>query len=409
MLNQQPYEKLFLELKDELASVEESILFLQKLFRNLPVSEAVKKSFTDATLKEKSAWYACLINHNIDVLLLPEYLESKQCRNILLKKETDQYFKSIEHFDLLGGKVSSELFECILRAQQDVQKASGVDLFSSQVVETAKCPESLTKLMSGWSGKFNAYGKLGNILFQFLEWHSYNNFSFSTQRQIVLWLNYQFRNAFGNISYRFNHEKYFFHHWNKESRDMKNSLKEMLLNWKQEANALKQDLLHLYRTSISFENLKPSQKVISNHLFSEAFSVQYPKAVQISQYPALKPLLRRGFVELTDFGGKENFEKYRQLLDELVELNFISPMSDDEIFIGINPSYQSMKGRLSAYSNTKLGTDIVNWDEFIGQNITPTKPINPVIEEIRETQVAVEMTETNQPEIKPVRKKAFFG
>ncbi|MCC6818221.1 MAG: hypothetical protein IT245_04975 [Bacteroidia bacterium] len=409
MLNEQLYDKLYLELKDDISSVEEILYSIQKLYKNLPITENVKKNFTDFTLKQKSGWYACLVNQNIDVLLLPEYLESKQSRNILIKKETDQYFKSIEHFDLLSGKSSSELFECILYGEQDSQKSAGLDLFSAQVVETAKCPEALAELMSSWGGKFVSSDKLTSIVFELLEWHVHNHYSFVSNRQIILWLNYQFKQAFGQIAYRFNHEKYFFHHWNKESRDFKTSVKELLNHWKQEAEEIKKELSILYRSSIAYDNLKSSQKIIANHLFSNAFSIQYPQAIQISQYPALKPLLKRGFVELSDFNIKEDFEKYKPILDELLTLNFIKPMREDEIFIVLNPGFQSSKSRLHAYDNVKYNEEINGWDEFINQTITLTKAIVPdsSTEKMPDT-FMVEASSIN-PEIKPNRKKAFFG
>ncbi|MBL7836123.1 MAG: hypothetical protein JNM67_01280, partial [Bacteroidetes bacterium] len=95
MLNQLPYDILYKELREEIRSVEKSFQSIQRLYKNLPLSESIKRNFSESKLKQKSAWYACLVNPNIDILLLPEYLESKQSRNILLKKETDQYFKSL--------------------------------------------------------------------------------------------------------------------------------------------------------------------------------------------------------------------------------------------------------------------------------------------------------------------------
>ncbi len=406
MLNQLPYDILYKELREEIRSVEKSFQSLQRLYKNLPLSESIKRNFSESKLKQKSAWYACLVNPNIDILLLPEYLESKQSRNILLKKETDQYFKSLDHFDLLGSKHAVELYECILYSDAQNPSSSGVDLFSSQVVESVKCPEALKTALLNWSGKFETFGQLSSIMFEFMEWHKFNQFSFASNRQCLLWLNFRFRQAFGSISSLFNHEHYFYHHWNKESRDMKTSVKELLQNWKKEAEQIKQDLSNLYRNNIAFNHLKSAQKIVANHLFEHEFEIHYPTPVQMSQYPALKPLLKRGFVELSDFGSKENFDKYSQLLNDLLAQNFIMTVKEDEVFISLNPSYFSQKSRFKDYVNINLSQDPIELNAFIEQTITVTKPIQ-IDEPVQEASVSE--TILTVPDIKPIRKKAFFG
>lgn len=403
MLNQLPFEKLHKELEEEFSGLEKSLVKLSELYKSLPIGESQKRQFTEQALKQKSAWYSCLVNHNIDILLLPEYLESKQSRNILLKKETDQYYKSIENFDLLNGKTSTDLFACLLYSEA-TQAVSSFDLFSSQVVETAVCPPALEKMMEQWPGKFDQYGKLASTVFEFIEWHAVNRFSFNAQRQIILWLNYQLRKQYGNISFMLNHEHYFFHHWNKESRDMKGSVKELLQFWKKSADQVAEELNTLYKEQINFERLNSSQKIIANHLFSTGFKAQYPMPVQMSQYPALKPLLKMGFVKLSDFVGKEDFEKYQEILDQLLAQKFILPVNEDEIFIYLNPGYETKNSRFSAYQNTNVSGEVINWERFKNQNIV--KPIAPI-------EVKIEIPSTQEsyviPELKPVKKKAFFG
>lgn len=404
MLNQLPLEKLYKELEEEFSGLENSLDRLADLFRSIPVSEAQKRQFTEQTLKQKSAWYACLVNQNIDVLLLPEYLESKQSRNILLKKETDQYFKSFDHFDFLGSKTLSDLYACLLHTEP-TQQVNSFDLFSSQVVvETAVCPPAIEKMMEQWSGKFSAYGPVSTMVFEFLEWHAINRFSFASQRQIILWLNYQFKKQYGNISYMFNHEHYFFHHWNKESRDMKGSVKELLQYWKKTAETVSEELKQMYKEQIQFDQFNSSQKIISGHLFSSGFKTQYPMPVQMSQYPALKSLLKVGFVKLSDFTGKEDFDKYRELLDQLLAQNFIVPVQEEEILICLNPGYDTQKSRLAAYKNTNTKTEAIDWETFRNQNVV--KPIIPVELKIEVPSVPETFV---MPELKPVKKKAFFG
>lgn len=403
MLNQLPFEKLYKELEEEFSGLEKSLLNLSELYRSLPVGESQKRHFTEQTLKQKSAWYACLVNHNIDILLLPEYLESKQSRNILLKKETDQYYKSFENFDLLNGKAGSELYACLLYSE-NAPAANSFDLFSSQVVETAVCPSALDELMGQWSGKFDQYGQLAATVFEFMEWHAVNRFSFNAQRQIILWLNYQLRKHYGPVSFMLNHEHYFFHHWNKESRDMKGSVKELLQYWKKTTEQIAEDLNFMYKEQINFDQLNSSQKIIANHLFATGFKSQYPVPVQMSQYPALKPLLKMGFVKLSDFVGKEDFDKYQEILDQLLAQKFILPVKEDEIFICLNPGYETKNSRFAVYQNTNISSEAIDWAAFKNQNIV--KPIAPIevkidIPQVKETFII--------PELKPVKKKAFFG
>ena len=403
MLNQIPFETLYKELEEEFSGLEKSLEKLSELYQTLPVGELQKRHFTEQTLKQKSAWYACLVNHNIDILLLPEYLESKQSRNILLKKETDQYYKSIENFDLLNGKAASELYACLLYSE-NAPAANSFDLFSSQVVETAVCPSALNELMVQWSGKFDQYGQLAATVFEFMEWHAVNRFSFNAQRQIILWLNYQLRKHYGPVSFMLNHEHYFFHHWNRESRDMKGSVKELVQYWKKTTEQIAEDLNAMYKEQINFDQLNSSQKIIANHLISIGFKSKYPVSVQMSQYPALKPLLKMGFVKLSDFVGKENFDKYQEILDQLLEQKFILPVKEDEIFICLNPGYETKNSRFAAYQNTNISSEAIDWAAFKNQNIV--KPIAPIevkidIPQVKETFII--------PELKPVKKKAFFG
>lgn len=404
MLNQLPIEKLHKELVEEFSGLEKSLLHLSELFRLLPISDSQKKQFVESSLKQKSAWYACLVNQNIDILLLPEYLESKQSRNILLKKETDQYYKSFENFDFLNNKSNIELFECLLHSENQAPANNGFDLFSSQVVETAKCPAKLEKVMSGWALSNGEYSELSSLVYQFLEWHEVNQFSFASNRQIILWLNYQFRKLYGNISFMFNHELYFYHHWNKESRDMKSSVKELLSFWKKEVETTSESLKALYRDQINYDHLHSGQRIIANHLFETGFKTQYPMPIQMSQFPALKPLLKKGFVSLSDFVGKEDFEKYQELLDQLLEQQFILPVKEDEIYICLNPSFDNNGNRFSQYVNLKKEVVKADWNEFISQSIS--KPIAPI-------EVKIEPTAALEPvfipELKPVKKKAFFG
>lgn len=402
-------EELKSRFGDEIAALESVLHKLSLLYKNIPVTETAKKNWSESNLKLKSAWYACLVNGNIDVLLLPEYLESRQSRNILLKKETDQYFKAFENFDFLNGKRNKELFECILQDEQSSAKAS-FDLFSAQVKESVSCPEALEKMFECWEETEDNASALERIIASFVEWHQKGMFSFNGNRQLVLWVNYQFKKEFGNASLRVNHEQYFFHHWNKESRDLIKSVSDLIGFWKQETEHSIVALRDLYKQSIGFSRLKSNQKIVANHLFHTGFDVHYPMPIQISQYPALKSLLRKGFVQISDFGSKTDFDKYESLMRQLIEIEFLMPVRDGEMYYCLNTSGGISQSRLGQYVNVSRPQQDLYWDEFKSQNIEPIIretieiPIEAAVQEATEISPVMEI-----PDFKPKKKKVFFG
>ena len=91
-------------------------------------------------------------------------------------------------------------------------------------------------------------------------------------------------------------------------------------------------------------------------------------------------------------------------MDQLLAQKFILPVNEDEIFICLNPGYETKNSRFSAYQNTNISGEVIDWEKFKNQNIV--KPIAPI-------EVKIEIPSTQEsyviPELKPVKKKAFFG
>ena len=178
--------------KNGIAAIEElnsALSALSVIFKNLPVSELVKNKRLHKSMKEKAAWYACIVNSNIDVLLLQEYFDSKQSRNILLKKETEQYLETVNHFEELRTlSTNVSVYENLL--SEKVEEVNAFDLFSTPVVNKQKCPTHLTQLFSQWQlTPSKASNDLETALVRFCEWHTLNNFSFNGQRKLILWFN----------------------------------------------------------------------------------------------------------------------------------------------------------------------------------------------------------------------------
>ena len=69
-------------------------------------------------------------------------------------------------------------------------------------------------------------------------------------------------------------------------------------------------------------------------------------------------------MKLSDFTGKEDFDKYRELLDQLLAQNFIVPVQEEEILICLNPGYDTQKSRLAVYKNTNTNTEAIDWEAF---------------------------------------------
>ncbi|HEY1045646.1 MAG TPA: hypothetical protein VGF79_04350, partial [Bacteroidia bacterium] len=394
------FEKLKEKFTGEFSELEVSLRKLSSLYRNIPITDSMKKNWSEGLMKRKSAWYACLVNTNIDVLLLPEYLESRQSRNILLKKETDQYYRSFENFDLLKNKSNSELFECIL-FNEDSNSNNGFDLFSAQVTETAKCPQKISEMFENWQEFDPNTNKLEQLVFEFFEWLELNEGSFSGQRQMVLWLNYQFKKLYGAVTGRFNLEEYLFNRSKQEGLVLETELKGFLEYLCEEVNMNLDALKQNYKQNIGFENLKPNQKLVANHLFYIGFDHHFPIPIQISQYPGFKSLLKKGFISISDFGSKPEFEKYEPIMNTLLEKGFIVPVEEGEMYYCLSTKSANSNSRLMPYINVSYSSNALEWEKFISQyEMKDNKVVEMAIEKIPVMEI---------PEFKPKKKKVFFG
>lgn len=392
------HELLSISLNKEISETEKVFYELSKIYNKLPILDSAKKSFIKNTLKEKSAWYSCIVNPNIDILLLPDYIESHQTRNILLKKETEQFLNSIQQFDALVNKNKSDLYECLLFEEQSNNLSMSFDLFSSNVSKTEICPPNLKQLFEQWEIEFNE-GTLASILLLFTNWHQSNNFSFNAQRQIILWINFELWKKFGSIAFQINIEKYFYHHWNKEGRSIEICIKEFNQFLYSEVIKTKNQLRDLFRDSIQFEHLKTPQKIASNFLFNSSFETSWGIEFQ-NNVTINKTLLKKGFVSLEDLIQNKENKRFETVLIQLLEEKKIRLKKDkNEVCLIISTDY-SQQSRLKPYENTlKIESELAISD-FFEQNIN-------LLEE--KEVLTIEFTPEQILEIKPEIKKAFFG
>lgn len=380
----------------DVLKLEKSFLELSKILNKLPIGDSFKKPYLDKHLKEKSAWYACLVNTNIDILLLPEFFESKQTRNILLKKETEQYLKSFELFSSLSSKNYQEVYESILFAE-DAQTQVSFDLFSSQVVKTESCPKNLIDLFSEWQIN-SVSSELENLIYQFVEWHETYQYSFSNHRQLILWFNFKLWRIFGSVVFKINFEKYFYHHWNRESRDTKQSIKDFIAFLYQAIEDSKIELRDLYRQHIQFEKLKPSQKLASNYLFDRAFETGIANSYT-QQVTLNKTLLKKGFIAHDDLKNSADSEKLIPLIEKLWELNCVYLYQEvNEITLCLLP-VKNIQGKLNQYTNIELPKSDLKISDFVHQVIRIEEPKEVKLMPIQ----AIQINESTE------KRKVFFG
>ena len=83
-------------------------------------------------------------------------------------------------------------------------------------------------MFNAWQQLSAGMGEFETLLMQFYDWHQNNHFSFSGQRHFVLWFNYRLWRIFGDGALLLNTEHFFYHHWNKESRDCVKSIRQLL-------------------------------------------------------------------------------------------------------------------------------------------------------------------------------------
>ncbi len=385
--------------KNGIAAIEElnsALSALSVIFKNLPVSELVKNKRLHKSMKEKAAWYACIVNSNIDVLLLQEYFDSKQSRNILLKKETEQYLETVNHFEELRTlSTNVSVYENLL--SEKVEEVNAFDLFSTPVVNKQKCPTHLTQLFSQWQlTPSKASNDLETALVRFCEWHTLNNFSFNGQRQLILWFNYQLWKIYGDASALINVEYYFFHHWNKESRQVDASIKSIVTFMHEACKALEIELKLLYRAEIKFDTLEPLQKIANNYLYCSGFVCE-GITVNTEDYSLQlnKVLLRKGFISSEDINYKLSVEKVNLTVQNWYKTELVDVVIKEDGWYAYIKANAARTNRLQSFSNVSFNTQIPDWNRMV------TKPTIQLEVPEKRLELAVNATATRQ--------KAFFG
>ena len=398
------FKELHKKFERDISKLERAFLEVSKIYNKLPIGDSFKKPLLQQTLKEKSAWYACLVNQNIDLLLLPEFLESKICRNILLKKETEQYHQSFEQFADLNTKSPNTLFEVLLKDNTAQINTQSFDLFSSNIHKTVECPVELKQQFEAWELETEAYNELEEVLYTFIQWHTHNHFSFGNQRQIILWLNYRLWKLYGSIVFNINLERYFYHHYNKESRSTESALKELIEFVTVELQNSKTTLLQVFRTHIRFDELSTSEKIASNHLFFSVFETNLPSKF-VQNITLTKTLLKRGFLKVDDFSNPIEREKLSPQIEELLEQNLIELKKENNSICLCLSTHTNETSRLSKYNNMPNVQEKLQLNQFLNQAAVEKEVHKPIISVLETTT----LSETRNPETLKERKKVFFG
>jgi hypothetical protein len=371
-----------------------SLTVFSSTFKNLPVSEFIKTKRVNRSLKEKAGWYACIVNPNIDVLLLQEYFDSRQSRNILIKKETEQYNITVNHFEELKALNShASVYENLLVEKNE--EPQGFDLFSSPVVARHKCPDPLRQLFAQWQLKDEGETELEKVFYRFCTWHSRNNFSFTGQRHFILWFNYQMWKLFGDASLLFNFEHHFFHHWNKESRSDEQGLRQLVHFMQEACSSLQTELKEIYRTEVHYDTFGPHQKIANNFLYLSGFCCA-KQSVNPDDYSMQlnKVLFKKGFVEAGDITARLQLEKVKLTIQNWYNAGLVDVVCDEHGWYACLIPLEKETERLKGYCNIKFARVEPDWSKIL---------VKPVIK-IQAAEKHVE------PQVRQVSgQKAFFG
>jgi hypothetical protein len=269
------------------------------------------------------------------------------------------------------------------------------------VVKKDECPLHIKKLFENWR-RHPKNNILQNIILEFYEWHCIDNYSFSSNRQILLWLNYKLWQHYGNVVMLVNFEHFFYNQWNKENRSGGSSIINFIDFIKSQIDTVKAELKTLYREQIGFNQLNAIQKIANNYLFNQNFKIQLPTDKTEAASTLAKAFTQKGFITLEDIPNQLLNSKQIEILQNWVENKSISiAITEDEWVAYINPKSFS-QSRLEGYNNLHLEKETINWE-----NLVAMKPKLKIIQEELKPKIEIptfEITDTN------VRKsKAFFG
>jgi Na+/phosphate symporter len=209
---------------------------------------------------------------------------------------------------------------------------------------------------------------------------------------------------FGSIVFNINLERYFYHHYNKESRSTDSALKELIEFVSGELQDSKTTLLQVFRTHIKFDELSTSEKIASNHLFFSVFETNLPSKF-VQNITLTKTLLKRGFLKLEDFANPIESEKLSPQIEELLEQNLIELKKENNSICLCLSTHTSETSRLSKYSNMPNVQEKLQLNHFLNQAVVEKVAHKPIISVLETTT----LSETRIPETLKERKKVFFG
>src|SRR5690606_31539178 len=107
---------------------------------------------------------------------------------------------------------------------------------------------------------------------------------------------------------------------------------------REEAGKLTASLNQLYREQVDFQGMRTRQKIAAGYLFSIGFNLPLPS--QLLQFPFIKPLQKKGFIEIQDLSQKLDPEKVKMVMEELFSMQLVRMVCEDDhvCYICLNPS-----------------------------------------------------------------------
>ncbi len=395
-LNQELY-------KSEFASLTELGLRVAGLYKNVPIEKSIKTEWMHETLITKSGWYACLVNNNIHNQFLTEYFQHKQTRNILLKKEAEEYLKEIEKFSQNSALSNKEFFESLFIINSEKKTESRSDLFSNITqVKKQACEPELEKKFTEWDKQDNT---LTEEILHFFAWHKLDKYGFSNKRQKVIWLNFKLWKYWGNLTFILPIEEYLYKNILPKSEIKTQDISLFIEYLRTTLINCEQKIKETYRFSYHYEQFQPIEKIANNRFFDALCKTIIP-----SENILVDDIIKIIFEEISKKGFANQYD-LKTIEKELVHNALLKLQEQEQISVmetnmgwAVFPFYPSTTNRLTQFNNTRdLSLPKINLANVISrgyENATSNDnvPILPISTE----------RETNKQEDKKVR-KVFFG
>ncbi|MBC7424911.1 MAG: hypothetical protein H7321_00130 [Bacteroidia bacterium] len=321
------FNPLWVELDARIAKFE-------KLLKRLPLAETRKLKLIQETAKEKSGYFACAVNNNIDLLLLAEFFETKKSRNILLGRETERFQKIFGCYSMYSKSGLKDVYSSFDINENAPQAISSFDLFSAVTpLKTDNAlPLDISLKLEDIENFISAQSNMSFMLKgHIIAWEIYNIKSgFENNREALHYINFCI-DAMDIKCYKLLNFEKGVTTLSNEKCGMKQWLEEFIKIWDQELTEKTAFLKELFRLDTGFHNFVPMQKTVSNYLFDTGFDTPlHNLKVNETEQKLLRVALKNGTLMHTDIAKLFNLGKQSEEAREFLESGYLIPVINAE-------------------------------------------------------------------------------